>query len=82
MGRNYVTVTLCVFSSCDNEGTSCSRVLLLTIRADSRSTNVTGQQAVLCDCTTEFRVRSRGVTQPSGAPRHFLRSGALPSDLK
>jgi len=24
----------------------------------------------------------RGVTQPSGAPRHFLRSGPLSSDLK
>ena len=23
-----------------------------------------------------------GATQPSGAPRHFLRSGPLPSDLK
>ena len=28
------------------------------------------------------RDRIRVVTQPSGAPRHFLRSGPLPSDLK
>ena len=32
----------------------------------------------------EFRYNTvyRGVTQPAGGPRHFLRSGPLPSDLK
>ena len=27
-------------------------------------------------------ISRRGVTQPAGTPRHFLRSGPLPSDLK
>ena len=69
-GDSVVVNKMCAQSSrCTMQHVGCRSVSYLT-------------NTVVCWPISFYRAMQSGVTQPSGPPRHFLRSGPLPSITK
>ena len=84
---DYIDIRMCVSGTCADKAKQTKQSLLAMAhgaKSDAYDSIVKKVAEYLYSyihlCATH--IICRGVTQPSRAPRHFLRSGPLPSDFK